>query len=196
MPVQIGAKLESDFTDPIGLLRDCHRRIERFLGVLRTLGEEADDGALTAEGRKSLESSLRYFRDGAPRHVEDEEASLFPRLRSKSDAKAASALAIMKRLEKDHATVEGWHQELDALGDCWLEQGVLDPTSILRLNQLTAQLSRLYEEHIRVEDDELFLLAVSTLPQRDLAAIGEEMAERRGLRAPGTRARRIFSPRG
>jgi hemerythrin-like domain-containing protein len=185
MPVQIGAKPESDFTDPVGMLRDCHRRIERFLRGLRTLGEEADGRPLPAERRKALETSLRYFREGAPRHVEDEEASLFPRLRRQNDAKAASTLGTVERLEKDHATADAWHREVDGLGNHWLAQGVLDPESISRFRQLTTQLSRLYEEHIRVEDDELFPLAVSTLPQPELTAMGQEMAERRGLRAPG-----------
>jgi nitrate reductase gamma subunit len=45
MPVTFGAKLESDFTDPIGLLGDCHRRIERFLGVILAVAAEAG-GAL------------------------------------------------------------------------------------------------------------------------------------------------------
>ena len=30
MPIVIGAKRESGFTDPIGMLGDCHRRIDRF----------------------------------------------------------------------------------------------------------------------------------------------------------------------
>lgn len=196
MPVQIGAKPESDFTDPVGVLRDCHRRIERFLRVLRTLGEESDGSPLSDDRRAVLETSLRYFREGAPRHIQDEEASLFPRLRRQYDAKVSSALAIVECLERDHATVEAWHQELDSLGRCRLEQGVLDPTSISRFRQLTALLSRLYGEHIRVEDDELFPLAVSTLPQPDLTAIGQEMAERRGLRAPVTRAAPSISLRG
>lgn len=34
MPVTIGAKRESDFTDPLGMLSDCHRRVERFLQAL------------------------------------------------------------------------------------------------------------------------------------------------------------------
>jgi hemerythrin-like domain-containing protein len=195
MPVQIGAKPESDFTDPVGVLRDCHRRIERFLRVLRTLGEEADGGPLPAERRKALETSLRYFREGAPRHVEDEEASLFPRLRRQNDAKAAPALATVERLEKDHATVGAWHREVDALGNRWLQQGVLAPASISRFRQLTAQLSGLYEEHIRVEEDELFPRAASILPEKDLTAMGQEMAERRGLRAPGLLAASSISAR-
>lgn len=41
MPIVIGAKRESDFTDPIGMLGDCHRRIERFLNVLLTIATGA-----------------------------------------------------------------------------------------------------------------------------------------------------------
>jgi len=41
MPIVIGAKRESDFTDPIGMLSDCHRRIEMFLNVLVRVAELA-----------------------------------------------------------------------------------------------------------------------------------------------------------
>lgn len=184
MPVQIGARVESDFTDPVGMLQDCHRRIERFLGVLRVLGEQARGTPLTPDQRTALETSLRYFREGAPRHVQDEEVSLFPRLRHQRNAKVAAALAIVERLERDHSTVEAWHRKLDALGSCWLKEGVLDPTSTSRFQQLTRQLSELYEEHIHVEDNELFPLAASALSRSDLHIIGQEMARRRGARVP------------
>ena len=36
MPVQIGAQTHT-FSDPTGLLSDCHRRIEMFLRVLEGL---------------------------------------------------------------------------------------------------------------------------------------------------------------
>jgi hemerythrin-like domain-containing protein len=184
MPVQIGAKAESDFTDPVGMLRDCHRRIERFLGVLRTIAEESDGGPLSAERRKALETSLRYFREGAPRHIQDEEVSLFPRLRHQEGAEVAAALAVVERLERDHCTVEAWHRELDGLGTRWLREGALDAASISRFRQLTQQLSQLYDEHIQVEDNEVFPLAATNLPRSDLRTIGREMAERRGAIVP------------
>jgi hypothetical protein len=40
MPIVIGAKRESDFTDPTGMLGDCHRRIDRFLNVLVRVAAE------------------------------------------------------------------------------------------------------------------------------------------------------------
>jgi hypothetical protein len=55
MPVQIGAKTQN-FTDPTGLLSDCHRRIEMFLGTLETVAAVIDRPE--AEGTaRALESA-------------------------------------------------------------------------------------------------------------------------------------------
>lgn len=194
MHVQIGAKAESDFTDPVGMLRDCHRRIERFLGVLRTIGEESDGSPLSGERRKALETSLRYFREGAPRHVQDEEVSLFPRLRHQKGADVAAALAVVERLERDHGMVEAWHRELDVLGTRWSREGTLDAASISRFRQLTQQLCELYDGHIQVEDNEVFPLASASLPRSDLKAIGREMAERRAASVPAALASSAIEP--
>ena len=49
MSVQIGAKPDSGFDDPIGMLKDCHRRIERFLHTLTLVVERAHGRALNSE---------------------------------------------------------------------------------------------------------------------------------------------------
>ena len=59
MPVQIGAKAHP-FSDPTGLLSDCHRRIEMFLGALEGVASVIDR-PLTEETRAVLDSALRYF---------------------------------------------------------------------------------------------------------------------------------------
>jgi hypothetical protein len=41
MPVIIGAKRKSNFSDPIGLPGDCHRQIEHFLSVLIQVAKQA-----------------------------------------------------------------------------------------------------------------------------------------------------------
>jgi hypothetical protein len=76
--IVIGAKRESDFTDPIGMLGDCHRRIERFLDVLVRVAEQAHGEALNEEQRGALDTALHYFRDAAPKHTADEKESRFP----------------------------------------------------------------------------------------------------------------------
>ena len=47
MPVQIGAKTHN-FTDPTGLLSDCHRRVEMFLGTLEAVAGVIDRPATSA----------------------------------------------------------------------------------------------------------------------------------------------------
>ena len=61
MPITIGARPESDITDPIGVLSDCHRRIERFLSVLQKLAAERQGGALNEQEQNALAASLRIF---------------------------------------------------------------------------------------------------------------------------------------
>jgi hypothetical protein len=79
MPVVIVAKSQNSFADPIGLLKHCSPRIERFLPVLVQVSGRV---SLTVDQRGSLEKALRYFHEAAPKHTADEEKSLFLRLRS------------------------------------------------------------------------------------------------------------------
>ena len=41
MAIPIGAKPDSGFDDPIGMLKDCHRRIEHFLNILCLVADRA-----------------------------------------------------------------------------------------------------------------------------------------------------------
>ena len=183
MPISIGAKQESDFTDPIGMLGDCHRRIERFLGVLENLASQRAGAALTpADQTKALSTSLRYFREAAPKHTADEEESLFPRLRSAAGKQRASCSSNrIDALEGDHRAAVKGHQEVEALGQTWLGQGVLSPEDASRLTAILRQLAALYAGHIAMEDQEVFPAAAKLLSPSDREAVGAEMAARRGL---------------
>ena len=125
MPITIGAKRESDFTDPIGMLGDCHRRIEMFLNVLVRVAEQDRGGVLNEEHRGALETALRYFREGAPKHTADEEESLFPRLRRIESADVRALLARVESLEEEHVCADRSHAEVDRLGMLWLRDGTL-----------------------------------------------------------------------
>jgi hemerythrin-like domain-containing protein len=183
MPIVIGGKPESHFSDPVGLLTDCHRRIERFLSVLARLGKDARGGALGQEQRAALETALRYFREAAPKHTADEEESLFPRLRAVSGTPdVQAALDRVEALESDHQRADLLHAEVDRLGSAWLVQGSLPSAEASRFSGLLAELVELYRAHIAVEEGEVFPLAGAALPPADRAAIGREMAARRGLK--------------
>ncbi len=183
MLVQIGQKPLADFSQPLEMLKDCHRRIEHFLQVLQKVVERFGEGELTEEGRRALATSLDYFAHSAPRHTTDEEQSLFPRLRDHQSAKAHPAMAELERLESDHRRADVAHQKVEQLGRLWLETGHIDLQSRTELRDLLDELVETYAKHIRLEEERVFELAAQTLAAGELDAIGSEMRQRRALKA-------------
>jgi hemerythrin-like domain-containing protein len=177
MPVQIGAKTHS-FTDPTGLLSDCHRRIEMFLDTLAKVGKGMD-APPDEETARALQAALVYFRQAAPKHTADEEQSLFPRLRGREEAELRSALSTLDRLEKDHEAVSPLHAEVERLGETYLEAGNLCASDTEAFRTAVARLQDTYREHICVEDSTVFPLAARLLSEVEKSAIAEEMAARR-----------------
>src|ERR1700694_3954481 len=123
MAIKIGAKPDSGFDDPIGMLKDCHRRIESFLDILCVVGDRAQCRSLATEERDAVKAALQYFRTGGQRHTADEEESLFPRLR-KSDA---TSFAEIDRLEDDHREANDLHSSVERLYTSWTESASLGP---------------------------------------------------------------------
>jgi hemerythrin-like domain-containing protein len=181
MPIVIGEKRESDFTDPIGMLGDCHRRIVRFLHVLVALATQQKGEPLSDEQRTLLSTSLRYFREAAPKHTADEEESLFPRLRRLDRPDIDAVLARIDSLEQDHECADRSHAEVDRLGQLWLTNGRLSLEDASEFEKLVGQLETLYWHHIGQEDTEIFPFAARVLTSLDRQAIGKEMAARRGV---------------
>ncbi len=182
MPITIGKKPESSFSDPLGLLSDCHRRIEHFLGLLITVTTQARGGTLSEEQREALDAALRYFREAAPKHTEDEERSLFPRMRESRDEQVRAALDTIATLEEDHGVVDRGHAEVDALVDQWISEGSLPATDAQRLVIVLEELQAIYQRHIAIEDHDVFPLAGRILDASTIATLGREMATRRGFK--------------
>jgi iron-sulfur cluster repair protein YtfE (RIC family) len=205
MGIVIGAKPESSFADPLGLLSDCHRRIEKFLQTLvlivtqvqdataiadRERKEEDEGGgvhlpydstALSEDQRHALEVALRYFREAAPRHTRDEEESLFPKMRACGGAEARATLAAIDALEADHDRADEGHAEVERLGCKWLAEGQLTRHEIAGLREFLEGLQSLYQKHIKIEDTQIFPLAGEVLDAPTIRAVGQEMAARRGI---------------
>jgi hemerythrin-like domain-containing protein len=180
----INGKLDNDFDNPLGLLSDCHRRIERFLEQLLHVTATAHGRALNPQQREALTTALRYFRRATPLHTADEESSLFTRMREAAETgqpNAQTALAVVQRLEADHDAADVRHEVVDALGARWLEQGTLSASEVTQLEEELRALSSFYAAHIAVEDGELFPLAGNVLSADIIELIGREMAARRGL---------------
>ena len=177
MPVQIGASTHS-FSDPTGLLSDCHRRIEMFLGTLERVAATIDR-PLASDTRTALEAALRYFREAAPKHTADEEESVFPRLRQSRDPEVTSALATLDALEQEHRRADSLHAQVDLLGNRCLQEGALSASQAAQFREAVAGLVAIYKEHIRVEDDLVFPIAARTLSQAEKSIIAAEMSNRR-----------------
>lgn len=176
MAVQIGAKPDSGFNDPIGMLTDCHRRIERFLHILCRVSEQAGERALSGEESEAVDAALRYFQESGPRHNSDEEQSLFPRLRN---TPAAQLLGEVERLEGEHHLTEALHKQADELFTRWQAEGALHAPDRARLRAITSKLQEIYREHIRLEEDVVFPCARRVLDPAAVATIGEEFRARR-----------------
>jgi hemerythrin-like domain-containing protein len=177
--MKIGNRPDHGFDEPLGLLSDCHRRIEHFLVVLIAITERTSGNALPQAHRAELDGALRYFATAAPRHTADEEQSLFPRLRQCSDRRAALALQQVAELERDHREADAHHRAVDLLGRRWLADGALDVNGVRELRERLTALQMIYSAHIRVEDTEIFPTAGLVLSPGQLSEVGREMAARR-----------------
>lgn len=182
MPIQINRQPDHDFDEPLGLLSDCHRRIEHFLDLLIAVHAKAGNEALSGSDRSALEGALQYFKTAAPRHTADEEESLFPRLRESPDPAAGQALAVIDGLEHDHDEANAHHDAVDVLVRRWLNAGTLAPAESADLGERLSGLRTLYQRHIAVEDRDLFPAAARILNEDQIGQIGREMAARRGVR--------------
>jgi len=177
MGIQIGARPDSGFDDPIGMLKDCHRRIEQFLNVLCLVVERAPQRRLTDEERDAVQSALHYFRVGGQRHTADEEQSMFPRMRA--EKASAGAMKEIEALEADHREANDLHLAVERLYTTWSEGRPLSSEDEQRLCAVTQRLKQLYEGHIKIEENLVFPRAAESLGAQEIAAIGAEFRERR-----------------
>ncbi|MGC1462908.1 MAG: hemerythrin domain-containing protein [Terracidiphilus sp.] len=176
MAVQIGARPDSGFDDPIGMLTDCHRRIERFLDILCRVAQKAQGRALNHDEQSAVQTAIRYFDESGPRHNMDEEESLFPRLQ---DMNTATLLEELRRLESDHQEADALHEEAAHLYARWIADAGLSAREKTRLLTITEHLQRLYQKHIQIEENIVFPLATKLLDLSALAAMGSEFKSRR-----------------
>jgi hemerythrin-like domain-containing protein len=174
--IQIGAKPDAGFDDPIGMLKDCHRRIENFLNILCVVVDRANERALTGEEATAIHAALNYFRVGGKRHNADEEQSLFPRMRA---ADAAAQSGEIGGLEHDHREAGEMHHRIDELYSVWISEGLLTPEQHGELAATAGNLKQIYEHHIELEETVVFPRAARMLEPDAIAAMGQEFRARR-----------------
>lgn len=160
------------FDDPLGVLRACHRRIERQLTTLVRLRRHLPEHHADADAGSAATAILRYFDTAAVNHHADEELSLFPRLA----AALPETAALTRALEYEHvALARRWTRLRPLLAAIVARSGAYLP--VKEVDEFCAA----YAAHIAAEEGQLLPQAQAALPAATLAEIGAEMAARRDL---------------
>jgi len=157
---------------PLDHLVACHGRIEERLQMLERAALHMADR--TAEALQACHAAFKFLDTSGVLHTEDEEQSVFPRIRPQAtDAERA----YLASLEAQHHTVEERLERLRGL-TAQLESDAGKPAREA-FAQTVAELAGLYRAHIASENEALTAIGRARLDAPALAEIAAEMRQRR-----------------
>jgi hemerythrin-like domain-containing protein len=162
---------------PFELLEACHERVNRSLKLLDKLQNYLLTNGHDASAASAANDVLRYFNLAAPHHHQDEELHVFPPLLA---LREDSLTGVIHQLIADHRAMErAWVDAAAVLRtiaahDCspWTP---LESAQIQSLRQFAS----LYEQHIALEESQIYPRGRQTLAQEQLAAMSADMIARR-----------------
>lgn len=171
--IQIGAP-SATIDQPIEHLMACHRRIEQRLDALVRAATHLETDRKRALA--AIASSLEFLDSSGMRHTEDEENSLFPRLRTRV---SQDEIAYLASLEDQHEEADSTLARLKELTREAQGQTPVPRRVIEEYGQCAEKLRSIYQDHIRSEDAVLTAMAKQCLSEAELSEISREMRERR-----------------
>jgi iron-sulfur cluster repair protein YtfE (RIC family) len=165
--------------DLVDTMLECHERIRHFASVAQKIG--AARGLPDEQIRSAAADVQRYFRHGLPHHVEDEEESVLPRLRGRSQ-EVDAALATMEREHEEH---EAPLARLLAL----MDELVATPAAHARradaVAAAAAELAKAFDVHLTSEEKVVFPALRTLLTPAEQQQILGEVRARRTTLPPG-----------
>ena len=165
------------FEQPFEMLEACHERVQRTLALLEKLRTYLQTHTCDDNARQAARDVLRYFDLAAPLHHQDEELHIFPLLLAQG---RADVLAPVQQLQRDHRAMESdWaaaRQPLQVLAEGGI-QGFSAADGVV-----FERFGSRYASHIRTEESLAYPAAQALLDRPAVAAMGREMAQRRGAR--------------
>ncbi len=173
----LGGHAAPSFDDPLGMLRACHRRIEKQLATLERLQRHLPEHGCDEDAKAAARAVMRYFDTAAVNHHADEEDSVFPRLVA---LRGEPARVVAARLSREHEALAAHWARLRPL----LVGIATGERANLSAHDVTVTRDA-YDGHIALEETELIPLAEAAFDASTIADIGREMAARRN--APGAR---------
>lgn len=171
--IQIGASA-APIDTPIEHLMACHRRIEQRLETLINAAghiEKDRTGAIEA-----IRKSFEFLDTGGVLHTQDEEESLFPRLRPKLSSAEG---AFVDSLEAQHVAAGVVYSDLKQFAAILDSPDGETADAIGSYCACAKRLRALYRDHIRAEDEILTALAKRSLGESEISEISGEMRARR-----------------
>ena len=179
-PIRLSALVASPaagFEEPFEMLSACHERIVRMLALLARLREHVARHGADEQAQQAARDVMRYFDQAAPQHHLDEELHVFPPLLDQADERVA---AVVRRLQQDHRDMESrWADARGVL--TLLAEGRIDRLGDADQARLDA-FAALYDAHLKAEEEIAYPAAQGLLDAQALAAMGEEMMRRRGVK--------------
>ena len=171
--LQIGTRRAED-GDLVDALLECHGRIRQITGVARALAVAGPDRA-PQELREAAARVRRYFAEALPRHVEDEDASILPRLRGR-DPDVDAALAAMSAEHEHHGAGVARLVELCARVERAPEEL---PALAAELDRVSRALEAEFAVHLEREERVILPAIRRLLGAEEQSAVRAEMRARR-----------------
>lgn len=175
VPVSLVRGPAAGFDEPFEMLAACHERVERMLALLERVQAHVAVHGADDDARQAVRDVMRYFDQAAPHHHEDEERHVLPLLRAHGQA------ALAERLHADHEAMSAaWRrlrEDLVALAEHSDRAVVPTAGTVSRWSAFTT----LYRAHVALEDAQAFPGAAAHADAAARAAMGREMAARRGI---------------
>jgi len=166
--------------EPFALMWACHRRIEQRMELLQGVPERlADpDASVRAEALAVLGGVHAFLSTVGIHHTGDEEEGLYPMLRETGDPECIRAL---DEVDQEHMRLEPILVAFDRQAGRMIATEALDDQAVSELGRLVATLQRLYQAHIRHEEETLYPRAEALLTPEQIVQLSRGMRDRRGL---------------
>lgn len=134
---------------------------------------------LVAPTLARLDAVKEHFAGPGDRHRQDEEGSLFPRLRARERELGSRMRDVLDALESEHRIAETVHGDFREAVESLRRDGLASPAEAERLASCVSALATLYRSHMAFENEVIFPVAPRILDSAELVSLGDEMRARR-----------------
>jgi hemerythrin-like domain-containing protein len=174
-------KFVPDFTKPLDLLIHWHSRMTTKLETLIRAGEKlknakADEVPFIIF---DIKIARNYLLTANAKHKQDEELSLFPRLRERRNEFGAAITDALDDLEAEHRLAEKIERALIDAADVLTGEDPFETEDVEIFHDAAKRVLDFYRPHLKLENESIYPAARRILSDNDLLEIGKEMRVRR-----------------